>query len=83
MVIRSLVLTLLLVTGSLSAFEEGEALHYSLSWTGLKAGEMTLRTTNLGDTLLIEQHTKSTGLVRALFRMDNTYISYVEPEEFS
>ncbi|GEM_PF-2469544 len=42
---------------------------------------MILRTENLGDNVLIEQKTWSTGFVKAIFPMEDVFLSYLDVKE--
>lgn len=63
---------------SSAPFLTGEKLHYTVSWSGIKAGEMTLRVERDQDILFIEQETWSTGFFHAIFPMRDRFQSFVD-----
>jgi hypothetical protein len=63
-----------------SAYGGGESLLYSVSWLGIKAGELLMqvvRQAGAGDVFLIEVTVKSAGLLAVLYPVEDHFITTV------
>ena len=64
-----------------SAYAGGETLHYTVSWLGIKAGELVMQVTKIADsqdTFVIEVTAKSAGLLEVFYPVEDRFRTRVQ-----
>jgi hypothetical protein len=64
------------------SFTDGENLHYNAQWTGVPAGEVSLKTFKSDDGLKFELTAKTNSFWSMVYKVRDTITSYVELEPF-